>query len=186
MQTHSEVARQAKICESVRELRTRYAHVETLSPVRADEIVSALHQFQECVRYLRTRRSTGAVLKLEREADVQDAIYLMLRPWIHDLTTENPTDRIANRYTIKDFISPSAMAVIEIKYVRDASHGKHISRELHDDIENYRHHPKCQALIFFIYDPDSLIPDQAALQRQIEVTRTYGGRSLRCVLIVKP
>jgi hypothetical protein len=29
---------------------------------------------------------------------------LMLRPWVHDLTPENPTDTIANTYSIKDFV----------------------------------------------------------------------------------
>jgi len=177
---------QAELCVRVQTLRERYAPPKSDHTIEAQQIVDALHQFQECVRYLRTRRSTGAVLNLSSEADVQDAVYLMLRPWVHDLAAENPTDRIANRYTIKDFISPKAQTVIEIKYIRDGSHGKHISAEMHDDIENYRHHPRCQTLIFFVYDPNSLIPDQAALRRQIEETRVYGGRSLRCLLIVKP
>ena len=50
--------------------------------------------------------------------------------WVHDLTPENPTDRVANQYSIKDFISPSAATVIEIKYVRDVQHGKHLAREM--------------------------------------------------------
>ena len=63
-------------------------------------------------------------------------------------------DRLS-RYTIKDFISRQAYTVIEIKYVRDTSHGKHISREMHDDIETYRHHPFCRTILFFVYDPES-------------------------------
>ena len=58
-------------------------------------IVVALEQFQESVRYLNTRRTTGAILRLESEADVQDALFLMLRPWIRELIPEDPNSRIA-------------------------------------------------------------------------------------------
>jgi hypothetical protein len=149
-------------------------------------IKSALEQFMECVRYLNTRRSKGTKLNLESEADVQDAIYLMLRPWVLDLVNENPTNKVGNRFGIKDFISKSAETVIEAKYVRDAAHGKQIARELHDDIEMYRHHPHCKHLIFFIYDPDSLIPDVGALNAEIIADRVYDGRPLYCHLIVRP
>ena len=110
----------------------------------------------------------------------------MLRPWISDLVPENPTDKVAGRYTIKDFVSKSARTVIEAKYIRDANHGKNISKELHDDIETYRHHASCRNLIFFIYDPDALIPDRAALERQLLVERVYDGVPLTCHLILKP
>ncbi len=161
-------------------------NAEEAGTVKTSQIIAALEQFQEVVRYLNTRRSTKTVLTLDSEAAVQDALYIMLRPWVLDLTPENPTDKVANRFTIKDFISPSAKTIIEVKYIRDASHGKNITKELHDDIETYRHNPTCRNLIFFIYDPDSLIPDQSALSKQIVVERIYDGVSLFCHLIVKP
>jgi hypothetical protein len=151
-----------------------------------EQIVSALSEFMECVRYLNTRRSKGAKLNLEAEADVQDAVYLMLRPWVTDLVSENPTDKVGNRYTVKDFLSKSARTVVEAKYIRDATHGKQIAKELHDDIETYRHHPSCDHIIFFVYDPDSLIPDVGALNAEISSDRVYDGRPLICKLIVRP
>jgi hypothetical protein len=180
---------QAQTCDSVAKLRDKYGRGPIIGPtVGASAIVAALNQFQECVRYLNTRRSSGAILNLDSEADVQDAIYLMLRPWVQDLIPENPTDRIANRFTIKDFLSRQARAVVEVKYIRDADHGRGISKEMHDDIETYRHHAYCDSLVFFVYDPNSLIPDQQKLREQIEEERFYkqSGRTLRCVLIVKP
>jgi hypothetical protein len=110
----------------------------------------------------------------------------MLRPWVIDLVNENPTDKVGNRFAIKDFISKSAKTVIEAKYIRDEAHGKQIAKELHDDIETYRHHPSCDHLIFFIYDPDSLIPDVGALNDEIITQRVYDGRVLQCYLIVRP
>jgi hypothetical protein len=149
-------------------------------------VISALQSFSEIVRYLNTRRSQGAILVLDDEAAVQDALYLMLRPWVHDLTPENPTDKVANTFSIKDFVSRSNKFVLEAKYVRDKSHGKSIVGEINDDIETYRYHPSCDDLIFFVYDPNSFIPDSAALDRHLKGNRTYDTKVLRCHGVVKP
>jgi hypothetical protein len=151
-----------------------------------NDVFAALDEFSECVRYLNTRRSAGAVLSLNSEADVQDTLYLILRPWVRDLIPETPTEKIGNRYTIRDFLSRSLRLVIEAKYIRDAEHGKGISKEIHDDIEVYRHNPFCECILFFIYDADSLIPDQRELRRTVEQSRAYDGKPLACRLIVKP
>jgi len=179
------------VATAVSTLNQKYgtASIAAAEAVAVDvgRIIKALEEFMECVRYLNTRRSTSAILTLDSEAAVQDALYLMLRPWVLDLVPENPTDRVAaSRYTIKDFLCRAAKTVIEAKYIRDAGHGKFITKELHDDIETYRHHPACRHLIFFIYDPDALIPDRAALDRQIAVERVYDGVPLTCYLIVQP
>lgn len=150
------------------------------------KVVAALQEFSECVRYLNNRRSKGTVINIRSEADVQDAIYLMLRPWIHDLIWENPTDKVGSRYSIKDFLSKELNLVIEAKYVRDKKHGKEISAELHDDIETYRHHPHCSTIVFFIYDPETHIPDVPALKKHIESKRVYDGKQLTAYCIVKP
>jgi len=176
------------ILAGVDDLRARHGSNPLERPARVEvsRVVAALASFNDCVRYLNTRRSGGALLALEDEAAVQDAIYLMLRPWLTDLVPENPTDRIANRYSIKDFVSQANRLVIEAKYVRDAGHGKSIVKELNDDIETYRYHPSCEDLIFFIYDPDGLIPDSAALERHLTSSRAYGDKILRCHAVIKP
>lgn len=148
-------------------------------------IVEALNEFTECVRYLNTRRSETSLL-LDSEAAVQDAIFLMLRPFVHDLTPEAPTEKVASRYVIKDFRSRSRRAIIEAKYVRDRDHGKAISKEIHDDIEMYRSDDHCDHVVFFVYDPNALIADKEALRMQVEVLRTYDGRALQCHLVLKP
>jgi REase_DpnII-MboI len=157
-----------------------------LSRVNVQSVLYALQSFSEIVRYLNTRRSRGAILVLEDEAAVQDVLYIMLRPWVHDLTPENPTDKIANTYSIKDFVSHTNKFVLEAKYVRDDRHGKSIVGEINDDIETYRYHSSCDDLIFFIYDPNSYIPDSAAVTRHLQTSRTYGTKVLRCHGVIKP
>jgi hypothetical protein len=177
----------AELCAGLATIAKKYApQISSVTHVEHLGIVGALENFMECVRYLNTRRNAGAILSLESEADVQDAIYLMLRPWVKDLVPEDPTGRIGNRYTIKDFISASARTIVEAKFIRDKEHGKSISKELHDDIETYRHNLQCDHIIFFIYDPDTHIADCDALKRSIHAARVYDGHVLNVILIVKP
>lgn len=176
------------ILGGVEALQRKYAdtHVASVNTISVTSVLAALNSFTEIVRYLNTRRSTGAILELSSEAKVQDALYLMLRPWILDLVPENPTDKVANRFSIKDFLSRSGRLVIETKYVRDKEHGKALAREINDDIETYRYHAHCDDLIFFIYDPNGYIPDAAALERHVRTNRSYDGKTLRCHGIIKP
>jgi hypothetical protein len=177
----------SRVADIAERLSSLVAIIETpADAVTFSGLRSALENFQECVRYLNTRRSTGAVLNLEGEADVQDALFLMLRLWVTDVVYENPTDKIANRYGIKDFLIPQARTVVEAKFIRDKQHGRHILAELSLDIETYRRHPLCDHIIFFVYDPDSMIPDREQLRGAVEVARAYDGRPLDCSLIVKP
>jgi hypothetical protein len=173
---------------ALRELYPRTALVRPGSATGrgVQSVVSALEQFPECVRYLNTRRSSGAVIDINSEADVQDVVFLMLRPSVTDLIPENPTDKIASRYSIKDFLSKELELAVEAKFIRDKKHGKEISRELHDDIEMYRNHPACRSLVFFIYDRDALIPDVLALKKQTEGIRTYGEKSIAVFCVIKP
>lgn len=71
------------------------SRIKDEGPPKVAEVVAALQSLSEIVRYLNTRRSRGAVLDLDDEAAIQDVLYLMLRPWVLDLTPENPTDRFA-------------------------------------------------------------------------------------------
>ncbi len=74
----------ARLCDAVAQLNGKYGSRKSLSslPASAQQIVEALGQFMDCVRYLNTRRSEAAILKLDSEAAVQDALFLMLRPWM--------------------------------------------------------------------------------------------------------
>lgn len=182
----AEVRAIADVVGGLAELATASAARKTDGALSVGDVCAALAEFNECVRYLNTRRSEGAVLQLDSEAAVQDALFLILRPWVTDLVPESPTDRTANRFSVIDFSSRALRLVVEAKFIRDKHHGKSVSKELHDDIEVYRHLPHCDTVVFFVYDPDANIPDVRELQRTIEQTRAYDGRPLRCILIVRP
>ena len=149
-------------------------------------VVTCLEQFQECVRYLNTRRSKYSLITISSEDDVQDLIFLMLRPTILDLIPENPLEKTAGRYVIQDFLTKELKVVVEAKFIRDQKHGREITKELHDDIEMYRIHPNCSFIIFFIYDRNALIPDVRSLKEQIEGVRDYNGKHVQVFCVIKP
>lgn len=182
----AELSPAARMVGGLAQLAAQTATSGSSEGVSVIDVCAALSEFNECVRYLNTRRSEGAILQLDSEAAVQDSLFLVLRPWIRDLVPETPTDRTGNRYSVRDFVSRSLRLIIEAKFVRDKQHGKSISKELHDDIEVYRHNPNCETVLFFVYDPDANIPDVRELQRTIEQSRVYDGRALKCILIVRP
>lgn len=188
-ETSNRVSGAARAIGGLSQLASRASAHNDVGSLGVEPALLALHEFDACVRYLNTRRSAGAVINIESEADVQDVLYLLLRPWILDLVWESPADKSANRYVIKDFSSRLGRFVIDAKYIRDKEHGRMISKELHDDIEMYRTHPHCDHLVFFVYDPNALIPDPRALREAIEIERNYGiggGKRLNCYLVVKP
>lgn len=135
--------------------------------------------------------SVGPLFTLSDEAAVQDLLYLILCPWLKDLSIEEPTGRVTMRFTICDFISRSARLLVEAKFVGSKGHGRSLDEELHDDIETYRYHQHCDDLIFFIYDPDQLILDAQKLARHITMRRTYEDgeghkKSFRCHAVILP
>jgi len=151
--------------------------------VTADSAISILDGFEDCLRYLKSRRRP--LLGISDEYQLQDFLFLMLKGSIQDLTPENPTDRVASRFSSQDFLSKSLALVVEAKFIRDKKHGRSVTRELHDDIEMYRTHPSCSTLVFFLYDPQKFIPSVDALRRHIEGERRYEGKVLTVRCLVK-
>jgi len=60
-------------------MHLRVVHQPASARVEVAKLLTALNSFGDCVRYLNTRRSAGALLVMDNEAAVQDVLYLMLR-----------------------------------------------------------------------------------------------------------
>ena len=64
------------------------------STISISQILSMLERFNEIKRYLNTSRTKDVVMKLESESAVKDAVYIMLKPTVHDLIFENPLEKV--------------------------------------------------------------------------------------------
>ncbi len=148
-----------------------------------EEVLGTLEsEFDQCLRYVKSRQRSP--ITIGDESQLQDFIFLILKPLIDDFTPETPTAKAASRFTIEDFFSRNLGLVVEAKFIRDKHHGKTVSKELHDDIEMYRTHDFCSTIIFFVYDPSKFIPSVNSLVKHIETKRTYDQVPLvvRCVV----
>jgi hypothetical protein len=149
-----------------------------------DKVLSLLERFTDCVGYANNRRSSP-LLPLETEGGVQDMIYLMLKPSIEDLIAEQPVSDKLRQCSIQDFRSKSLRLIIEVKIIRDKSHGKSILKELHDDIGNYKSDSFCDDLIFFLYDPNHFLESPSGIIMQIEGEHTHDNYKLRVHCMIR-
>lgn len=124
-------------------------------------LFAVLDAFPGLVGYLNTRRNSGGVVAVNSEADVQDLLYIALKPIFADLVYEEPTRKGAAGYSIGDFWLPCLKLVLEAKYINTTGDVKAKADEMSQDIWKYSTQGDCQRILFFVYDPHLLIPDRA-------------------------
>ena len=83
-----------------------------------------------------------------------------------------------------DFLLPAHKLVLELKLIRDSTHGKKVGNELIVDIEHYRRHPQCDRLWCVVYDPNHLIPNPPGLVSDLEGARTMPDGAVEVKVIV--
>ncbi len=150
-------------------------------------IEAALDSFSDLVLALSQRRKGKATIQVEDEYDVQDILYVTLKPAFPDLEREEPTPKDLGANKRIDLVSAVYKIVIEIKIVRDQKHAQSIFDEIKVDLQSYHTHPSCKELWFFIYDPEKLI--QSARQREKEFMgpmEVRPGKVLNVTLRIRP
>ena len=126
-----------------------------------ERLLAILDTFPTLVGYLNGRRTSGSIVAVTSEADVQDLLYLTLKPSFPDLVYEEPTKKGAAGYSIGDFWLPCLKLVLEAKYINTTGDVKAKADEMSQDIWKYSTQGDCQRILFFVYDPHLLIPDRA-------------------------
>lgn len=104
--------------------------------------------------------------RIDAEREVQDILWVMLRPAFDDLTYEDPLPKIGHASYRTDFGIPSLRLLIEVKYVRDASAFRAVEQEVMVDAHAYLDQTDSyDQIIVFIYD-DSASPEHHATTRR--------------------
>lgn len=156
---------------------------EISKPSGIEELLKVLLQgLPRAMHPLSHRRKGAYALSFETEWDVQDLLHSMLRPWVSDIRPEEFTPSYAGTSTRMDFLLPKYSLVLELKYIRDKSHGKKIGDELIIDIEHYRRHPKCDTLWCIIYDPNNMLSNSEGLKSDIQGERSTPDGKLNAVV----
>jgi hypothetical protein len=149
-------------------------------------VLRTLDAFPEIARRMRERRNGRPPFLIENEFDIQDLLYVALKPHIPDLSEEEWTPKHAGRAKRIDFISDGSRICLESKRVRDETHGKSIADELKIDIESYYVHRACDKLIAFVYDPSGYMVDAHQQELQLSGGRTIKGRTIEVIVRIRP
>jgi hypothetical protein len=147
-----------------------------------------LRALPDAVRYLRSRRSRpfGSITS---EADLQDLMYLTIKPSVPDLEYEVPTEKNAAGYSIADFTIPSLKMMIEAKYIEARADVKRVAGEIAEDIWKYTQTGTLGHLVFLVYDPNLMIADRVKfVGASTAAAGTYAvrGRHVEIETIVVP
>lgn len=124
-----------------------------------------------------THRNTRPAFDITSERDLQDVVFLILRSVFHDARREEWTPSAAGNAKRIDINIPEARIAVEIKFVRDGRHARHVADELRVDIESYHSHPACGLLFAVVWDPNRYLADPHQIERDLTGARTKGPAS---------
>ncbi|GAA4603629.1 hypothetical protein GCM10023195_12130 [Actinoallomurus liliacearum] len=121
-----------------------------------------------------TERSRGRTpLPMEDEYDVQDVLQGLLRIFFDDVRPEDYVPEQAGSRSRVDFLLKLEKIVVEAKMARVGLGYKEVAEQLIVDIERYKAHPDCGALVALVYDPDRRIRNRRALEH--DLSRKHDG-----------
>lgn len=165
--------------------KSRKSSSVVTKPKQIEDLLTVVLKGLRRAMYPLTNRRKGAqVISFNSEYDVQDLFHSLLRPWVADIRPEEFTPSYAGSSTRMDFLLPAHSIVIELKFVRDRSHGKKIGDELIIDIEHYTRHPDCKTLWCVIYDPNHFLLNAEGLKSDLEGTRGLPDGELETKVLV--
>jgi hypothetical protein len=124
-------------------------------------------RFHLVARQLRSRRQGRSTLDVQDEYDVQDLMHALLLLHFADIRPEEYTPSYAGKSSRLDFLLKRESIVVEAKMTRTGLGVKEVSSQLIEDIERYRAHPDCKALICFVYDPGGMIANPRGIESDL-------------------
>jgi hypothetical protein len=154
-----------------------------------EKLIEALNTFPALVGYLNGRRPSGEPPVIRSEADVQDLLYVSVKPIFADMVYEEPTKKGAAGYCIGDFSIPCLKLILEIKFVGAREDVKAKADEISEDIWKYTTQTDCERVVFFVYDPGLLIPDRANYARSLSTSPgdfKSKGREVDIITVIEP
>ena len=159
---------------------------ESVAPDERGIILAGFDTFSDVARRLGARLHDRPNFTIENEYDVQDLLYAMLKTPIPDLVDEEPTPKRAGSSKHIDFITRTGRCAIEVKYVRDARHGREVADEIRQDLDHYPEHAECDSVLVFVYDPGTHVRDAAVFERDLSGVRVIKGHEVHVEVRVRP
>lgn len=126
-------------------------------------LVTVLSRFEAAMRRWRCDDSSMKQpirWSITAEREVQDILWLMLRPVFEDLVEEETLPRLGHSTYRADFGIPSLGILIEVKYVRKSSDFKEIEKQVLEDSVAYLNGVTAyNEIVVFIYDESASVQE---------------------------
>ena len=139
-------------------------------------------RFHVAARALQNRHSSRPAHEINDEYDVQDLLLALLKLHFDDVRPEEWTPSYAGSSSRVDFLLKEERIVIEVKKTRASLKTGHLGEQLIVDRARYEHHPDCDTLVCFVYDPEGRIGNPIGMERDLE---KHGG-NLKMRVIIAP
>ena len=130
---------------------------------------------------LRDRHAGRPPFVVEDEYDLQDLLHGLLKLFFDDVRPEDYAPERGGGRSRLDFVLKTEKVVVETKMTRAGLGAREVGEELIIDIERYRSHPDCAALLAMVYDPDQRIINRRSLE--VDLSGTKDGLVVRVLVI---
>jgi hypothetical protein len=137
--------------------------------------------FSDFVRPLADRGRNREPFIVEDEYDVQTLLHGLLSVFFDDVRPEDFVSEQAGGRSRVDFLLKAEKVVVETKMTRSNLGAREIGEELIVDINRYKVHPDCGALVALVYDPDKRIKNRRALEN--DLTKRHDGLVVRVYVV---
>lgn len=155
--------------------------VEEESSVHELDLVARIGQgLPGLINTLGHRHANRTPFAIDDEFDVQDLLTGVLRMIFDDVRREDPSPTQAGGSSRVDFLLKRQRIVVEVKMTRSGLRDREVGNQLIEDIERYRSHPDCDALVAIIYDPGRHISNPHGLED--DLNRKHDGLAVRVVV----
>lgn len=151
-----------------------------------EALLNVLNQFSSYQSVLQDRKHNRPDFKITNEYDLQDLLYVILKPFYPDLVPEEHTYKRGGSEKRIDFVMKGLETVVELKMARGKSHAKRIADELDIDIRNYPSHPACKELICFVYDPKGVITNARSIEKDLSGPNTQKNTTINVTVLIRP
>lgn len=124
-------------------------------------------RFPLFARQLGLRHEKRPTIIFTDEYDVQDALHALLRLHFDDVRSEEWVPSYGGNASRTDFLLKREQIVVETKMTSKKLNQKEVANQLIIDKERYKTHPDCKTLICFVYDPEHICQNPAALEADL-------------------
>jgi hypothetical protein len=134
-----------------------------------DKYVVLKQLFNNFHKYVSTSKRrydnrSEACNKFDDEYDIQDAIHSILVMLFINVKKEDYVPSYGGANSRIDFFVPEIKLAIEVKMTGETHKQKKISEEIAIDIQRYKGNTQYEHILFFIYDPRSLLNNPGGLK----------------------